>query len=162
MDESAIVDELAAVASLTGITISGGEPFLQAEGLAALVRLIRERTRLDIMIYTGYTLAELNAMESPEIHFILAHIDILIDGEYREEENRDTIYRGSDNQIIHYLSKKYEPYKELIEKTKNRSIEFVYRGGQDLFLVGIPAKNTLEGLWKRIKKIEQRKGDEHP
>ena len=114
------------------------------------------------MIYTGYTLAELNAMESPEIPFILAHIDILIDGEYREEENRDTIYRGSDNQIIHYLSQKYEPYKELIEKTKNRSIEFVYRGGQDLFLVGIPAKNTLDDLWKRIKKIEQRKGDEHP
>ena len=35
MDESAIVDELAAVASLTGITISGGEPFLQAEGRAS-------------------------------------------------------------------------------------------------------------------------------
>ena len=162
MTEEAIIDELAAAKSLTGITISGGEPFLQAEGLASLVRLVRERTCLDIMIYTGYTLAELNAMESPEIHFILAHIDLLIDGEYREEENRNAIYRGSDNQVIHYLSPKYEAYKERIEKTKNRSIEFVYRGGQDLFLVGIPAKNTLEDLWKRIKKIEQRKGDEHP
>ena len=81
---------------------------------------------------------------------ILADIDLLIDGEYREDENTNSIYRGSDNQVIHYMSAKYRPYRKIIETIKNRSVEFVFRGGDELFMVGIPAKDMQKAFWAQI------------
>ena len=42
-----------------GITISGGEPFLQAEPLAALVREVRRVRDMGVIVYSGFTLSEL-------------------------------------------------------------------------------------------------------
>lgn len=125
---------------LRGVTISGGEPFLQAEALEALVRGIKRDTRLDILVYSGYTLEELKGLADYSINFVLDNIDLLVDGEYREELNTNSIYRGSDNQNIHFLSPKYLPWKEKMLTVKNRSIEFVQKG-DELFLIGVPAKN---------------------
>ena len=36
-----------------GLTISGGEPFLQAKALADLIQEVRKKTDLGVMIYTG-------------------------------------------------------------------------------------------------------------
>ncbi len=136
-----IWNEIQAVENLTGITISGGEPFLQAPALAELVKLLRQNSNLDVMIFSGYTLAELQARNDEATNFLLANVDILVDGDYREELNTGSIYRGSDNQTIHFLSPKYLPFKEKILQTKNRSLEFVCRKDGELFMIGIPAKN---------------------
>ena len=136
-----IWNEIQAVENLTGITISGGEPFLQAPALAELVKLLRQNSNLDVMIFSGYTLAELQARNDEATNFLLANVDILVDGDYREELNTGSIYRGSDNQTIHFLSPKYLPFKEKILRTKNRSLEFVCRKDGELFMIGIPAKN---------------------
>ncbi len=152
ISETELLTECMANSKLTGITISGGEPFLQAEGLADLLRLVHQQTVLDIMVYTGYTLSELRAWNSRSVEEILASIDLLVDGEYCEDENTNSIYRGSDNQVIHYLSEKYRPYRKLIEKTKNRSVEFVFRDEKELFMVGIPAKDMQKNFWAQIGK----------
>ena len=125
---------------LTGITISGGEPFLQVDEIAKLVNLVKTETHLDIMVYTGYTLDELKRRNDPAINEILKDIDLLVDGEYIESQNTNKIYRGSDNQIIHFLSDKYVPFKTKIESTHNRSVEFIFRDSGELFIVGIPVK----------------------
>ena len=104
---AALEQDILHVEGLTGITISGGEPFLQAEALAKLVKLIKENSKLDIMLYSGYTLKQLREMQNAAVDYILGHIDLLVDGEYVEELNHNTIYRGSDNQVIHFLSSKY-------------------------------------------------------
>lgn len=150
-----IWSEIKKVPSLTGVTISGGEPFLQADALARLIKLLRDESSLDVMIFTGYTLSELQSRSDPSTASILANTDILIDGEYREELNTDSMYRGSDNQVIHFLSEKYLPFKNLIERTKNRSLEFVYRKGTDFFMIGIPPRDFgKEFLHRLLKEVE--------
>ena len=142
--------EIKNIPALTGITISGGEPFLQAPALARLIKFLRDESNLDVMIFTGYTLEELQNRNDKAINFLLANIDILVDGEYREELNTNSLYRGSDNQVIHFLTPKYLPFKNLIERTKNRSVEFVCRADGELFMVGIPAKNFDRDFTNRI------------
>ena len=148
--EEKIFNEIKNVPEVTGVTISGGEPFLQAAALAKLIKFLRDDTNLDVMIFTGYTLLELKNRHDSATDFILSNTDILIDGEYREELNTNSIYRGSDNQVIHFLTPKYLPFKNLIEKTKNRSVEFVCRKDNELFMIGIPPKNFDKDFIKRI------------
>lgn len=146
-----------AAQQLTGITISGGEPFLQPAGMAELIGLLRKSTKLDIMVYTGYTLQELQQQNNVNINYILSNIDLLIDGEYIEELNNNKIYRGSDNQQIWFLSDKYLPFKEKMENTCNRSLEFVFRNGE-VFTIGLPAKNFQRDFWRAMEqklKIEK-------
>ena len=151
MSAEKIWNEIQAVENLTGITISGGEPFLQASALAELIKLLRQNSNLDVMIFSGYTLAELKARNDEATNFLLANVDILVDGDYREELNTGSIYRGSDNQTIHFLSPKYLPFKEKILRTKNRSIEFVCRNDGELFMIGIPAKDFHRDFSKILK-----------
>lgn len=148
-----LYNEIRLCSGISGVTISGGEPFLQADKLSVLIKSIKENTALDVMVYSGYTLQELRDMEDDSIDYILNHIDILVDGEYIEEENNNSIYRGSDNQVIHFLSKKFLPYKDVIYQTHNRNIEFVYRN-DELFMVGIPAKDFSKNIWKTIANKE--------
>lgn len=145
----ALLAEICSQKDIRGITVSGGEPFLQLAALEALVKGIKAHSTLDMLIYSGYTLAELKARDDRRINFILANIDLLIDGEYREELNRNSIYRGSDNQMIHFLSPKYLPWKEKMLSVRNRSIEFVQKG-DDLFMIGIPARNFNHDFYNSI------------
>lgn len=150
-----IWSEIKSIPELMGLTVSGGEPFLQTAALARLIKFLRDESVLDVMIFTGYTLSELQSRHESETDFILSNTDILVDGDYREELNNDSMYRGSDNQVIHFLSAKYLPFKDLIEQTKNRSLEFFYRKDSELFMVGIPPKNFhdkfLRGLLEEAK-----------
>lgn len=97
-----------------GFTISGGEPFEQPEELAKLVRAIRAGFCDDIIIYTGYTIAELKQMKNESVDYILGNIAVLVDGRYQESQNSGTGLRGSDNQCIHifYNREKYEYMKD--------------------------------------------------
>lgn len=147
-----IWSEIKAVPNLTGITISGGEPFLQAAAVAKLIKILRGESTLDVMIFTGYTLAELQDKHDAATDFILKNIDLLVDGEYREELNTNSLYRGSDNQVLHYLSPKYLPFKDLIARTKSRCLEFVYRKDSEFFMVGIPPKNFEEIFLSKLLK----------
>lgn len=119
-----------------GLTISGGEPFLQAPELLRLLMLVRDGFR-DILVYTGYTLEELlEEACGPAGRDCLAYIDVLIDGPYLRERNRpDCVLRGSENQVIHYLNPglagDYEPYL-----ARGRILESFSHGG-DVILTGI-------------------------
>lgn len=146
---------LANAGSLRGITISGGEPFLQAVGLCKLVKRARQESRLDVMLYSGYTLEELRSWQDGDVEDLLANTDILIDGEYLEDRDMGHLYRGSDNQGIHFLSPRYLPFREQMLATRNRNIEFFQRG-DELFMAGIPAKNFLNEFAKTIHSIKDR------
>ena len=152
MSVERVMEELGQMPQLDGITISGGEPFLQAAALHRLVARIKAETRLDIMVYSGYTLPELRNRHDEEIDGLLDSIDLLIDGEYREEENTNKIYRGSDNQNIHFLSSKYLPWRRRMLETENRSLEFVCRDNDELFMVGLPAKGFRRLFMERFCK----------
>ena len=82
-----------------GVTFSGGEPFAQAEPLARLARLLKEKG-YEVASYSGYTFEQL--MEgTPAQRALLETIDILIDGPFlREQKSLEIAFRGSRNQRI--------------------------------------------------------------
>ena len=85
---------------LTGVTFSGGEPFLQCAPLAELAKEIHAMG-LDIWSYSGYTLEELRARHDEATNALLAEIDVLVDGRFIAEEKDISLqFRGSRNQRI--------------------------------------------------------------
>ena len=67
-----------------GISILGGEPFAQPDGLLALVLALRSGGCRHILCYSGYTYEALRrrAEWQPAIRAVLDEIDVLIDGPY--------------------------------------------------------------------------------
>ena len=119
--------------NIDGVTISGGEPFLQVEELHELIRFIHDELSDDIIVYTGYTIEKLKQKGSAYIDEILSLISVLIDGEYIDEKNDGIGIRGSSNQRVHIL-KKSNDYDDLV--TKKRELQTFRYNGQ-ILIVGI-------------------------
>lgn len=64
-----------------GVTISGGEPFLQPRALLLLLRELKA-LRVHTVLYSGYTLEALARLPEPEVRAALCLTDLLIDGPY--------------------------------------------------------------------------------
>ena len=81
---------------ITGVTLSGGEPFCQSEACLEIARESHKRG-LSVWCYTGYTYEEL--IGNP----LLNEIDILVDGKFIEsQKSLNLLFRGSSNQrLIH-------------------------------------------------------------
>lgn len=91
---------------IEGITVSGGEPFLQPDGLICLLKTARENYNLNTIVYTGFTYDEILGM--PALYPSLPYIDVLIDGAYEyEKKEKSLLARGSTNQSIHLLTDRY-------------------------------------------------------
>ena len=92
---------------LRGITLTGGEPLCQPEGMLELARCVHERGG-DIFCYTGYTFEELLAMmrENPQLDKLLRLVNTLVDGRYIHAERDLTLrFRGSKNQRVLDMAK---------------------------------------------------------
>lgn len=88
-----------------GVTILGGEPFYQPDGLLAVIRKLRI-LRQHITLYTGYRLESLRARRNPAIDEALRLTDILIDGPFIAQEAHGAgEWVGSRNQRIIQLSR---------------------------------------------------------
>ncbi|CDR30182.1 Pyruvate formate-lyase 1-activating enzyme [Acholeplasma oculi] len=85
---------------LTGITISGGEPFIQKDAVYELIKLAKA-DGLDVNIYSGFTYDALKKKEDTTIDLILESADILIDGPFVIGlKNLNLLWRGSENQRV--------------------------------------------------------------
>ena len=102
IDTGKILEEVRENPLLTGVTFSGGEPFLQPAPLADLAHQLHERG-LDVWSYSGYTLEELQerAAKDKATRGLLKEIDVLVDGPYEEGKRDLTLhFRGSRNQRV--------------------------------------------------------------
>jgi anaerobic ribonucleoside-triphosphate reductase activating protein len=85
-----------------GLTLLGGEPFLNTGVCLSLVRRVRAefgRTK-DIWSWTGYTYEEL-LLDSPDKLELLGQLDVLVDGRFDEAlKDLRLQFRGSSNQRI--------------------------------------------------------------
>ena len=137
-----MIEEILITDDINGITISGGEPFLQAEALYVLVSTVKAlRPEMDVIIYTGYEYEKLIENGDYYVRKLLDEVDILIDGEYVEELNDDIAYRGSSNQRIICFKDKQE-YSEYYNGTKRQSEIQVQ--GLRIYLIGVPSKEMLK------------------
>ena len=85
---------------LSGVTFSGGEPFMQPGPLAIMAREVKKAGKT-VVVYTGYTLEQLAAERNSAVHDLLLLTDTLIDGPYVESlRDPDLIFRGSSNQRV--------------------------------------------------------------
>lgn len=98
IDTEEIVQKLKENPLLSGITFSGGEPFLQSAPLTELARAAH-KLGLDVWSYTGFTLEELE--KRTDAQQLLNEVDVLVDGPYVEALRDLTLqFRGSSNQRI--------------------------------------------------------------
>ncbi|KHD86607.1 anaerobic ribonucleoside-triphosphate reductase activating protein [Heyndrickxia ginsengihumi] len=82
-----------------GLTISGGDPFLQRKALFSLVQKLKGKNDLlNLWVYTGYRYEEI------ENEPALLYVDTLIDGKFEIHNRRiKKKFRGSANQRMIHL-----------------------------------------------------------
>ena len=117
-----------------GLTISGGEPFLQAQALTELIRTIRRKRDLGVIVYTGYLYEAL--ADLPGGTELLEQTDLLIDGPYIQELDDGLSLRGSSNQRVLPLTERYATDLGLYG-TQRRTQE-IFSHGASIHYVGIP------------------------
>jgi anaerobic ribonucleoside-triphosphate reductase activating protein len=85
---------------LDGVTLSGGEPFAQAEACAALARAARQRG-LGVFCYSGMTFEKLAGAGRADWLDLLGQLDVLVDGPYVAAlRDLTLLWRGSSNQRL--------------------------------------------------------------
>jgi anaerobic ribonucleoside-triphosphate reductase activating protein len=86
---------------LSGVTLTGGEPFEQAAALLPLAREVRRRG-LSLWAYSGYLYEQLLAGQpTAAAAELLRECDVLVDGPYIEAERSLGLkWRGSANQRL--------------------------------------------------------------
>ena len=85
---------------LSGVTLSGGDPFAQAEPFAVLAAEVH-KLGLNVITYTGWTYEQI--IDGLDSHAgwreLLAETDVLVDGRFLlEEKSLAILFRGSRNQ----------------------------------------------------------------
>ncbi|MCP4349536.1 MAG: radical SAM protein [Desulfobacterales bacterium] len=142
---SELIELIHETPDIEGVTISGGEPFGQADALAKMICKIKQKKDLGIIVYSGYTLETLKRMpvSQPGVQKFLSYIDLLIDGAYVHELNDGLSLRGSSNQKIHNLTERYAHVVNDYYGQANRQVEIqLYQ--DNIMMLGIPGKEILK------------------
>ncbi len=109
IDTDDIIMALRQHVSYRRLTISGGEPILQAQALADMLSKLRALDKWTILCYTGYTWEDLctimwsDVRRGDDILNLLMNIDILVDGPFMAELSLPMAsgrFVGSTNQRI--------------------------------------------------------------
>jgi anaerobic ribonucleoside-triphosphate reductase activating protein len=132
---AALLEEIERARPIEGITLLGGEPFAQAAAAAELCEAVRARA-LTVMIFTGYTLAEIRGSSDPAAGRLLRSCDLLVDGRYeRGDPEPRRRWIGSANQVMHFLSDRHDPSEPRF--TAPNSVELRLSAGE-LAVNGFP------------------------
>lgn len=155
---SALADWISGIEGIEGITLSGGDPFDQPKtALLDFLKMTKRDTGLSVMCYTGRTLGELLSAGDGHLNQeILGFVDILVDGPYEQLKNEGHQWRGSSNQVIHFLTSRYAHLEAEVVSSRNRGVEIDLTLDNRLALSGIPEV----GFIKRLKDQLQARGVE--
>ncbi len=135
-----LVEWILAQPDIEGVTLSGGEPMAQAGALTQLIREVVAQRDLGVVCYTGYTHEHLRSHGTPAQQQLLQQIDLLIDGVYLEQRHADLLWRGSANQRLLCLTKRY---REILagltsEAEHSAGIEFFMDTQGAVAFAGVP------------------------
>lgn len=118
ISNDALVDKIILNPMLQGVTISGGEPFIQAKRVVNLIRKLKiKRPNFDYFVYSGYTFEELLDLSNQENGYqeLLKEIDFLVDGRFDLQlKNELLLFRGSSNQRIINVKASFEQNKIIL------------------------------------------------
>lgn len=125
--------------NIDGITISGGEPFLQSAALSCLLKEIKKaRPQLTVIAYTGLKYEQL--LGKNETSDLLSLCDVIIDGQYIDSLNDNKGIRGSSNQRIIPITNRLDRFLNTMA-TCSRKQDRVADTAGNVTAIGIPHKN---------------------
>jgi anaerobic ribonucleoside-triphosphate reductase activating protein len=129
-----------------GITISGGEPFEQAEACVLLAQAIQNGGRT-VVVFTGYRFEVLAASRLAAVQRFLASIDLLIAGPYIQSLHGDgSRWRGSSNQTVHALTDRYRD--ELEDAVSTTPLVEIATDGASQMETGFPDEDDRRWIDK--------------
>ncbi len=134
-----------------GITLSGGEPFAQAAGLATLLDLVGERRGAPggVIAFTGCTVEDLRR-GSPGQAALLGRVDLLVDGPFRADLPTDRPLRGSGNQRLVPLTPRGDVLVRQVEAQRRRSFLVSIAPDGQVILSGFPPAGLALALAARL------------
>ena len=142
---------------IEGITLSGGEPMLQAAALVSLIDIIRQSKDLGVMCYTGYRFEQLQQQGTVDQKLLCDRIDLLVDGTYIESLHEDLLWRGSSNQRLWLLTDRYRELlmQQLAMGDRSAGMEFGIDVSGAFYFTGVPAR---KGFRAEFEARMQRRG----
>ncbi len=133
-----LVAKILTIPDIEGVTISGGEPFLQAEALVEFARRMQDAD-LGVLVFSGFSYETLSQSEDPAWKALLAVCDLLVAGQFVQELACSTAMRGSSNQTLHYLSGRYRGRQKHLEQSFN-SVEILIDENGQMLVTGFPGE----------------------
>ena len=132
------------LAEAHGVTISGGEPFDQADGLLALLKGLRPRFKGDVLVYSGYEFDVLRTQHTAT----LALIDALISEPFDGAQPTDAPLRGSGNQQLHLLTVLGAQRFASLATTRVDAapLDLVADPDGSVWIAGVPRRGDLDRL----------------
>ena len=133
-----------------GVTISGGEPFDQPAGLLALLTQLRANFAGDLLVFSGYSRAVLDARHAD----VLRLIDVLITEPFVAAAGQTLALRGSDNQrvfLLTALARQRYPAKLDTQPWDQRRRLDVVVDGAEVWMAGIPRPGDLGHLRRELE-----------
>lgn len=146
---STVGDVLASIrpwlATADGITISGGEPFDQAEALEVLLRGLRAESAGDILAFSGYPLEVLHA----HLSRMRGLIDAIVSDPFERTTAQSLRLRGSDNQRLTFLTPLgrlcFAPY-QTPRDDRDRHLDVSFDEAGAVWFAGIPDRDDFARL----------------
>ena len=147
----------------TGLTVSGGEPLEQAGPLGEFLRRaseVRAEVRADgtaaaagygeadILLYTGYELAELDEEQLGATRYA----DALITGRYEAGQPTDLVWRGSANQQLRPLTELgRRRYAVSVDKHVAAPPLQLRVDESGVWVIGVPRPGTLSRIDRTLR-----------
>lgn len=104
------IKDLVSLDYIKGLSILGGEPFENVEGLIDLVKEIKgleSNPKKDIWVWSGYTFEQI--IKDEQKLELLKYCDVLVDGRFVEtKKDLKLKFRGSSNQRVLDVKKSIE------------------------------------------------------
>jgi anaerobic ribonucleoside-triphosphate reductase activating protein len=134
-----------------GLTVSGGEPFEQPAALEELLRLYRQRSRGDVLVFSGYSWEVL----APAFARYRALVDVLITDPFDATAGQTLALRGSDNQRMHLFSPlgelRYGALQHAARQSGAASLDVFIDDDGNAWFAGIPRLGDMHRLKKLLE-----------
>lgn len=137
---------------ITGITISGGEPMLQAKQLIEFIQECKKIRDIDFICYSGFTFEEImtDLIHPERVQFLLL-LDVLIDGPYKQDLDNEHGLRGSTNQRVFFLTDRLAAHDF---ENNPRKIELHKEKNGELLMIGLPTEIIQDFLAKNLPNMQ--------
>lgn len=117
-----IKEELDLLKNQDGITLSGGDPFFQAEACTEIAKYA-QKLGLNVWAYTGFLYEEIIKHEKQKD--LLQYIDVLVDGKFELDKlTLDIPFKGSHNQRIIDVKESLKKKEVILVKKQEIREEF--------------------------------------